>query len=356
MDALRYSAHARAARRKLPRYGHPLALTAAISVAFTIAAVLLLQAVGTGLAAGVAELGSSITGALPQSEEGELDLAERPVIVSAAPILSELPEFTASTEIVVGGRVPAFAIREGRRVRLSVNGSVVGDVAIAEDGTFGPTPLQLAEGSNVITAGLIESEGALRALAESSATVVVDRTPPEVSLLRPLAGDELAGPDVVIEGRTEPGAEITINGMPLIPSPDGSFTEYFRGVAPGDLPVTIVARDRAGNETRSELTVRVRLPEAAPVAGLALSVYLDRTLVRPSETVIVNVIALENGQPRPDLPLTISMGVQFLGSYRTDSFGVVSLGFQAPAEETETVAVVVLGGGTSATATFTVAR
>jgi len=90
--------------------------------------------------------------------------------------------------------------------------------------------------------------------------------------------------------------------------------------------------------------------------GLSLAISLDRSLVKPGETVFAEIHAIEDGQLRPDVPVTLQVGVITIGTYRTDSSGTARVGFAAPNHEAENVTVLVLGGGTSGRATFTVAR
>ena len=76
--------------------------------------------------------------------------------------------------------------------------------------------------------------------------------------------------------------------------------------------------------------------------------------MRPGETVVAKIIAAENGIAKADVAVTLQVGVFTVGTYKTDASGVAIVGFAAPDHEIDDVAVVVLGGGTSARATLTV--
>src|SRR5206468_614779 len=120
-------------------------------------------------------------------------------------------------------------------------------------------------------------------------------------------GETLDGPDVIVEGKTEAGADVIVNDRAVRPNPDGTFTE--RLTAPvGPLALTILARDKAGNETRTQLSLTVKEPIQA-AAGTVLAVSLDRTKVRPGETVIAKVVATDSGRPKADLVVTLQVGV-----------------------------------------------
>ena len=350
VDWRRYSARVRQARRQLPRYEHPLALSLAVSLLFTVAGLSLLQVVGVGLGAGVQQIASSLAGAIPKPQDADLVLGETPVSVSAAPMLEGLTEFTRSNSVPIGGKVPLFAVRPGRIVAVAVNGKPIGTYPILAEGRFGGQPITLADGPSTITATLVDGTADI---ASSSSTVVVTRTPPPLAITRPKANDTIDGLEILVEGKTDPGAEVSVNDRALRPNPDGTFTERVSASA-GIYTLTLVARDKAGNETKQQLSVTVKPQAATVTAGTALSLTLDRAKVRPGETVVARIIALEDGKAKADLPVTLQVGVITIGAYRTDATGAAVVGFAAPNYEIDDVTVVVLGGGTAARATLTV--
>ena len=346
----RYVAYVRHAERRLARRRHPLATTIAGSIVLAVAGALFAQAVGIGIGAGVQDLSRSIADTLPTGLDSDLVLGEQPVVVSTAPILDTLPEFTKSNELFFEGRIPSFAIREDSAVAITLNGKLVSTLAIQPDGRFGGVPLTLVDGANTIEATLVEGT---TEIAATSHTVTVDRTAPELKIVRPAAGATVEG-EVIVEGRTEAAADVIVNDRAVRPNPDGTFTE--RILAPsGPLVIAILVKDKAGNETRTELGVIVSAVRA-PAAGLALAISLDRALVKPGETVVAEIHAIQDGQLKPDLAVTLQVGVVTIGTYRTDSTGTARVGFAAPNHEVEDAAVVVLAGGTSARATLTVAK
>lgn len=353
VDWRRYSSQAQEATARLSRPGRPLLLTLASSLVLTVAGALLLQLVGVGVGAGVAGLGRSVLGALPQPTQGTLVVGEAPVNVAAAPVLDPLPDFTKSAQVTVSGKVPSFGLAPGRKVAVALNGATAGTATIAADGRFGPVPLSLLDGSNSIKAALVEGQSEI---ASTSATVVVLRTPPSLTIAHPKSGDTLEGPDVVVDGATAPGASVILNDHVLRPNPDGTFTDRITSPSPGPLAITIVATDRAGNETRTVIDVTVK-PSASPApVGTTLAITLDRTTVRPGETVVAQIVATEGGKPKVDLPVTLQVGVIPIGTYKTDATGTVRVGFAAPDHEVSAAAVVALGGGTSATTTLVVSN
>ena len=349
VDWRRYSKAVHTAQGNLPRYEHPVVLTIALSVLLTLAGIQLLQTLGVRVGSAVSDLGGQIVGALPKAQEAQLVIGEEKVTISVAPIFEGIPDFTKTNELPITGRIPSFAVAAGRQIAVAVNGHNVGTFPIGADGRFGGAPITLQDGTNIVTATLVE--GATE-IAATSQTVVVKRTPPVLTITRPRSGDTLDGPDVIIEGKTEAGAEVTVNDRPLRPNPDGTFTERLTPPV-GPLSLTVLARDKAGNETKTQLSLTVKQASQA-TAGTVLAVGLDRAKVRPGETVVAKIVATENGLPKADVGVTLQVGVFTVGTYRTDAAGVAIVGFAAPDHEIDDVAVVVLGGGVSARAILTV--
>ncbi len=145
---------------------------------------------------------------------------------------------------------------------------------------------------------------------------------------------------------------MTINERTAVVAQDGSFSQAV-SVTPGPLPLTLVARDRAGNETTTKATITVKAPTTTP--DLTVRVTLDQTRVRPGTSVNALIIVYTSTGPRANELVTLSVGVTTIGSARTDASGVARVAFPAPATEGD-VAVVVLTSSGSARATLTVAK
>jgi hypothetical protein len=136
-----------------------------------------------------------------------------------------------------------------------------------------------------------------------------------------------------------------------VPGQDGSFSESFTP-AVGPVAITVVARDRAGNETTKKSSVTLR----APTTGTGVvTVTLDRSRVRPGEIVVANIRVTENGVGKANARATLAVGLITIGSFNTDAFGNARFGFAAPPNEGE-AAVVVFALGTSGRTVLTVAR
>ena len=301
---------------------------------------------GTGSASLVRDIQAAITRAFPViSTPLALDQVGS---VQTDPVVDQLPAFTSEAAVLLQGHVPQFAMEEGRRVEIALNGVVIARLEPDAAGRFAQQ-LTLREGENSIVITLLQGE---TAISSRSATSVLDRTAPPLTIIRPRAGDVITSGTVVVEGKTEPGARVTVNGRVVVAAPDGTFSESF-SAASGLQPIEVIVLDQAGNATRSALAVTVRVPP--PVAGTAMALSLDRTRVRPGETVVADVSVVDNGRPQAGVQVALFVGVVDLGTSKTLANGTVKIGFAAPTTEGE-IAVVAIVSNASARATLTVAR
>ena len=345
-DRYRSTARTAGVKRRLRRA--PIAVDA---VVLAVAAVFVLLAgpfVGSAVDQGLRQIGEGVGSIFPTTEGRRIDLPTTSGVVGAEPVVSGLPDFTREPELLISGRVPSFAVGSGRMVEVVVNGAVVGAAKLDASGTFSATAA-LKEGPNAIGVTLLAGTDVI---ARSSYTVVLDRQPPSLSIARPREGESITGPNVIVEGRTETGATVSVNGQTVVPGPDGAFSATLPS-SPGPLAITIVARDRAGNETTVKGTVSV--VAETTVAPTTVSVVLDRSRVRPGEAVLAEIRVAENGRPKANVTVTLSVGVITIGTAITDSGGIAHIGFAAPPNEGD-AAVVVLAAGAAGRAPLTVAR
>jgi hypothetical protein len=135
-------------------------------------------------------------------------------------------------------------------------------------------------------------------------------------------------------------------------TPEGGFTDSF-SATPGSVPITVVARDRAGNETTQKLTVTGQ--QVTPIAGLTVTVTLDKATARVGQSVLATVFVVGSTGPRGGVLVTLSVGVTSIGTAVTDGSGTAKIPFAAPSTEGET-SVVVLAAGSSGRASLTISR
>jgi hypothetical protein len=326
-----------------------LVLDAAILVVAGAFVIMTGPAVGSGVSEGVRQLTASLTESLVgQLGSAQIELPGAAGSVGGAePVVNGLPDFTQQTELQLSGRVPSFAVATGRSVEIVLNAAVVSNAGLDPSGTFGAT-LQLKDGANAIGVTLLSGRDVI---ARSAYTVTLDRQPPTLEVIGPTSGTTVDGPNVVVQGKAELGATVTVNGRTSVTGLDGSFSESFTP-QPGPVEITVVARDRAGNETTAKSNVTLRAPTTA---ATVVSVSLERARVRPGETVVAQIRVTENGRPRPGTRVTLAVGLVTIGSFSTDALGNARFGFAAPPNEGD-AAVIVFAGGASGSTSLTVAR
>lgn len=294
------------------------------------------------------DLNSAFARAFPDAISQPLELERATGTVQHDPVVDQLPAFSSVPAVLLQGHLPSFALAPGRQLEIAVNGMVVARSDPDAAGRFAQQ-LTLREGENAIVITLLDGS---TAIASTSATSVYDKTPPTLTIVRPRAGETIQGETVVVEGKTEPGSRVTVNERVVAAAPDGTFSESFTA-APGAVPIEVITRDPAGNETKTKVDVVVRATAAQ--AGQRVAITLDRTKVRPGEPVVVDVSVLENGRPKANAAVTIFVGVFEVGTSRTGTSGSVKVGFAAPTTEGE-IGVVAIASSGSARATLTVAR
>ncbi len=305
--------------------------------------------VAGALGAGIAQFGTNVGDLFPSNQGTKpIDIPTTGAQVSTSLPLDGVPDYVRDPSLKVSGKVPSFLLAPGQTVEISLNGAIVSSIQADAAGAYVAT-LALKEGPNAIALRLLSGT---EALASSSYTVVFDKTPPGLLVTKPKAGDTVDGPNVVVEGKAEPGATVTVNDRTIVPAQDGSFTDTFPASA-GALTITVVARDRAGNETSSKTAVTVS--DKTTVATLSVQVTLDQTKVKPGALVNASIVVTANGQPKADEQVTLSVGVITIGSAKTNALGTAVIGFFAPPNDGD-ASVVVLATGASGRATLTVAK
>jgi len=304
--------------------------------------------VSAALGAGVDDFTTRLGEMFPTLQGSKpIDLPAGGGTVTVEAVAQGLPDFTKDPALTLTGHV-ANVGGGGRTVEVALNTVLAATLTPNDTGSF-TTPLTLRDGPNAIALTLLSGTDVI---ATTSYTVVLDRQPPTLTVTSPKSGEVITGSNVVVTGKAEAGATIVVNDRTIVPAPDGSFTESFP-YAPGDLQMTVVARDRAGNETvvRTPVTLRA----ATTNASLVLTVTLDRTTVKPGGQVLATIRLTGDGLPKVGESVTLSVGVMTIGSSITDAAGTARIAFAAPPNEGE-AAVVVLANGAAGRATLTVAR
>src|SRR5438132_12505211 len=235
----RYRAIARDAgvRAQLAR---PRWIDAALVGALAVVLLIALPRAASAVGAGLDQVLTSIQSSIPLLQgRGSIELpAGGSSSVGAAPIADMLPAYTRDPQLKITGKVPSFAVQEGRSLQVVLNGATVTTTPLDPSGAFNAT-VALKDGANSIALALIADRDVV---AASSYTVVLDRTPPTVTVTQPAPGSTVDARNFVVAGTTEPGSTITVNDRIVVIAPDRRFTDPF-AAPPGPFPITAAARD-----------------------------------------------------------------------------------------------------------------
>ena len=93
--------------------------------------------------------------------------------------------------------------------------------------------------------------------AHTTVSVTVDKTPPTLTVSQPVNFQKIQRLPIVVAGKTEVGAVVTVNGAVAQVLADGSVEYFIANAADGPLTITVIARDAAGNETTRSVAVNV---------------------------------------------------------------------------------------------------
>lgn len=176
-------------------------------------------------------------------------------------------------------------VEPGARLRVRLNGEPVLLTALEEDGEFAMIGLPLRPGGNELVLEAVDGAGNRSVLQRQ---VTLDNLLPELILDSPLDAPvwRTATPALVVRGRCEPGAVVTVEGLPTGPlsaiaGADGRVEGLVALLPASSVALTITARDRAGNATALRRWVSVdRQPPAIQLTSPGPLPYIERSPMR----------------------------------------------------------------------------
>ncbi|MEW5760667.1 MAG: right-handed parallel beta-helix repeat-containing protein [Candidatus Thermoplasmatota archaeon] len=183
--------------------------------------------------------------------------------------------------------------------------------------------IDLTEGKNIIK---IEARDIVGNVKTESRVVILDTIKPFIQINFPPNNYETNKNIVTIEGITEEGAVLTINGED-VPVVKGSFTKNIV-LKTGPNPITIEAIDKAGNENRTTLNIKYdnippNLSLSAPHQNALLNTTELRVIGITEENAIVTIndkkVDVKEG--RFDYLLKLTEGINTIVVIASDGLG-----------------------------------
>lgn len=198
----------------------------------------------------------------------------------------------------------------GATVRLSLDGTVVGESAVA-GGQFS-IPVTLHDGDNALTVTAVVPTGETRPSAP--VTVTVDRVAPTLTVTSPVNGTRTNRETIAVTGQAADAHlhQVKVNGQVATLAGDGSFSHQII-LAEGTNVIAIEAFDSAGNSTRVDRqvtrdTTAPTLSNIQPATNVTLNSGQSVTISFDSEA----------GMTQVGYRIVLSMPTSNGGSVNTD--------------------------------------
>lgn len=189
----------------------------------------------------------TLTGGNQQALVGSPDLPPQVPAFSAPPLA------TSSASIMMTG----FGTPKSEIVMV-VNGSQRNSETVEDDGSF-EIKVDLDEGENQVSAFAKNTNDQESAVSRTY-TVIRDSQAPSLEISTPTDGQsfELSRNQLIpVNGTTEAGGQIQLNGRSIYTSPDGTFSTTYQ-LQEGENTLDFTARDRAGNQSQKTIKVTFR--------------------------------------------------------------------------------------------------
>lgn len=172
-------------------------------------------------------------------------------IASPPPTFAPVPPYTRSAKADLSGYAEPAS-----EITLLINDVEFEKTITEAGGTFFFSNVALSEGRNIITATAKDRAGNTSSKS-AELIVTLDRKPPELVVSKPSSGQKFVGEQkqIEVEGTSELGVTVKVNDIQATMLADGSFKATLLAGGPGEIKITVVATDKAGNENKVELSV-----------------------------------------------------------------------------------------------------
>lgn len=161
---------------------------------------------------------------------------------------------TKDSEIIVEGEASPQT-----NIKLLNNGEEIGVTETGEDGKF-TFSTELTEGENEFTAiTLVNGE---KTTESESVMVILDTEKPNVTITSPKDGDKTNRETTIVEGTVSDNYldAVQVNGQKVAVAEDGTWSKRIL-LDEGENTITVVAKDRAGNNVKKEITIHAKYSE-----------------------------------------------------------------------------------------------
>lgn len=172
----------------------------------------------------------------------------------APPSLDPVPNATNSAQMLVSG-----IAQKGQTISLYLNDQLLDKTSVDEQNHFHFSSITLQQGQNTIKTKA-QTDTNKESSYSNTLTIFYSKSAPTLSLDQPQDGQgfsKSSSPSVNIEGQTDPGNKVTVNGFWAIVDDQGKYT-YLYTLKDGDNDIKVVATDDAGNQTTKEIHIHTQ--------------------------------------------------------------------------------------------------
>lgn len=190
-------------------------------------------------------------GFLGEVKSSTQNVGQQDTLAPYPPQLNIAAEATSSANLDIVGYAEADA-----SITLFDNGQEVTSVVANEDGEFTFKAVELNQGENKFAALATDAAGNDSDRSPEK-SVWFDNSPPDLSLVDLTDGKQLVAlpnDTLSIQGETEPGAVVYVNGRLTQSDSEGVFDQQVR-LNDGENTLTFKAVDKAGNTNEMEIKV-----------------------------------------------------------------------------------------------------
>lgn len=167
-----------------------------------------------------------------------------------SPRLYPLMEATNSALLTLEGQSES-----GTTVQILLNELPLEEVVASTEGYFSLSGIHLQIGQNEIKAIAVDKAGN-HSQSSPGENILFDDTPPELVIGEPQDNQVFSKDKVIIKGKTELNASLTINERFVVTDSQGNFS-FSQSLSAGENLVKIKAVDQAGNQTEKELRLKL---------------------------------------------------------------------------------------------------
>ena len=172
----------------------------------------------------------------------------------APPTLNPAVDATNSAQIAISG----FA-QKNQTVSLYVNDQLFDKTSADDQNKFHFSSVTLQQGQNTIKAKA-ENDNNKDSDFSNTLTISFIKSAPKLSIDQPQDGQgfsKSSSPSINIEGSTDPGDNVTVNGSWAIVDDQGKYS-YLYSLKDGDNDIKVIATDSAGNQTKKEIHIHTQ--------------------------------------------------------------------------------------------------